>query len=97
VEAAGRLWSGRNRPGVANIPKFAAKIPWRESRKDRMSARGKAWEAVRQNEMVRGAGESQRKHNLTQADERSPSVTNGERRASGSPECSDALQGHWYA
>jgi len=59
VEAAGRLWSGQNRSGVASIPEFAAKISWRESRKDRVSARGKAWEAVRHNEIVRGTGESQ--------------------------------------
>jgi len=72
VEAAGRLWSGRNRSGVASIPQFAAKIFWRESRKDRMSALGKAREAVRQNEMVRGTGESRRKHHLPRASERSP-------------------------
>jgi len=51
--AAGRLWSGQNRPGVASRPELAAEISRRKSKEDRMSARGKAWEAVRQNEMVR--------------------------------------------
>jgi len=30
VEAAGRLWFGHNKPGVASIPQFAAKLFWRE-------------------------------------------------------------------
>jgi len=53
VEAAGRLWSGQNRPGVAGIPEPVAKMFWRKSREDRTSARNVAWEAVRQNEMLR--------------------------------------------
>jgi len=30
VEAAGRLWFGHNKPGVASLPQFAAKLFWRE-------------------------------------------------------------------
>jgi len=30
AEAAGRLWSGQNRSGVASLPQFAAKLLWRK-------------------------------------------------------------------
>jgi hypothetical protein len=30
VEAAGRLWFGHNKPGVASLPQLAAKLFWRE-------------------------------------------------------------------
>jgi hypothetical protein len=96
-----RCWSGGGREALV-CPKqirgrkhtlACRQISWRESRKDRISARGKAREAVRQNEMVRGTGESRRKHHLPRASERSPSVTNGGRRASARLKSSDALSG----
>jgi len=101
-----RCWSGGGREalvwpttdqGSQAYLSLAAKIPWRESRKDRMSrprqgvgCREAEWDGA-------GTGESRGKHHRTQANERSSSVTNGEQRSSGSPEHSDVAQGRWSA